>query len=424
MIYTGKIQAILVYEGVRAEESEKRSNYMRITRKVNSNFQSNAEVILRWNLTEVFLYLFYRDININKGYRYGLNRVGCSICPFASEWTEFILNRLEGFSVNDYIDIIRDYIKLSGFHNEEKLNKYIAEGQWKKRAGGRDIDTKGTMLDFIANKLEVKAVIKKPRENFLEWIKTTGDVFYKEKKGKIFGELRVGKENFTFKVQKKDRKEIITFPDIGRDIIIQSKIKKVLYKTTYCVHCGACEVECPTGALRVIPEVKINPNLCVHCTNCLDFAEKGCLVAKSVGTTIGGNNMKSIKIATSRYQTFGLRRDWLLQFLRNTQKWFEDNNLGNRQKEAVITWLKDAKFLDNSKMPTDIAKMLKVIIDKNELLVWVILIVNCYYNSTIIKWYFDYIEWQTTFTTKELIENILSIEKTAKRKTAQNSISS
>ena len=44
--------------------------------------------------------------------------------------------------------------------------------------------------------------------------------------------------------------EVIKFDNIGRDIIAQSKVKKVLYKATYCVHCGACEVECPTGALK------------------------------------------------------------------------------------------------------------------------------------------------------------------------------
>jgi len=82
---------ILVFDGVRADESTKRSRYERIADEAKHIVQANAEIIRYWNVSEVFLYLFKLNMsdkeaifNINKGYRYGLERVGCSMCPFSS----------------------------------------------------------------------------------------------------------------------------------------------------------------------------------------------------------------------------------------------------------------------------------------------------------------------------------------------------
>ena len=59
-------------------------------------------------------------------------------------------------------------------------------------------------------------------------------------------------------------------------------IKRVLYKTAYCINCEVCEVECPTGALSVYPEINIDKSKCIHCHNCLNFHEHGCIVADSL----------------------------------------------------------------------------------------------------------------------------------------------
>jgi len=412
---------ILVFEGVREEESNKRSKYLRIRKNIKQLYQINAEVIQNWNSTEVFLYLFFRGLELNGGYRYGLDRVGCSVCPSASNWNESILINIENGAMNHYITLIGEYAKLLGLKDNESIRAYIAEGQWKRRAGGRGVDTNGTMLDFLFNKNQLKAVIKNQRENFLEWLKVVGDVLYKEGNNKIAGELKIGNEIFPFEIDKQNEKEIIKFSNISRNIIAQSEIKKVLYKSTYCIHCGACEVECPTGALKVIPEVKINTKLCTHCSNCLNFVEKGCLVAKSVNV-YGGNKMRGNKIATSKYQNFGMRREWLLLFLRNIDRWFENNNLGNRQKESLKTWLKDADLLSEKNTPTRLAKLLSNI--PNELFVWEIIWANLYYNVNLIKWYLASIVWGEVFSSKELVEKVMQADPNSKEKTTQNSISS
>ena len=412
---------ILVFEGVRGEESNKRSKYLRMRKNIRQLYQINAEVIQSWNLTEVFLYLFFRGLELNKGYRYGLDRVGCSVCPSASNWNECILINIENGAMSHYITLIGEYAKLLGLKDNERTKEYIAEGQWKRRAGGRGVDTKGTMLDFLFNKNQLKAVIKNPRENFLEWLKVAGDILYKKENNEALGELKIGSEIFPFEAVIKEEGEVIKFDNICRDITAENKVKKVLYKATYCIHCGACEGECPTGALKVIPDVKINTKLCAHCSNCLNFVEKGCLVAKSVNV-YGGNKMRGDKIATSKYQNFGMRREWLLLFLRNTEGWFENNNLGNRQKESLKTWLKDASLLSEKNTPTRLAKLLSNIL--NESLVWGIIWTNLYYNVNLIKWYLDSIVWGEVFSSKELVEKVIQADPKSKEKTTQNSISS
>mgnify|MGYP002577428723 CR=1 FL=1 len=47
--------------------------------------------IFRWNDSEVFLYMFSRGIELNPAYRMGLTRVGCGVCPFASDWSEYLI---------------------------------------------------------------------------------------------------------------------------------------------------------------------------------------------------------------------------------------------------------------------------------------------------------------------------------------------
>ena len=416
---TGTNKPIVVFEGVRAEESEKRSNYSRVTTNVKGMLQTNLEVILKWNLTEVFLYLFSRDIFINRGYRNGFHRVGCSVCPFASNWTEFLLNTKFPLIVKRYTDLIYQSNKiLSG----KELKKYIKEGQWKKRAGGRELkiaDAKG--IDILYKDDKLQAVLTNPEEDFFEWLKVLGKTVYDKSKG--LGEVNYNGATYNFSVKIRGEKKIIHFSKPTTSDF-KRRLEKIFYKTTYCVHCGACESECPTGAIEFSPKLSINSNLCIFCYNCLDFSEKGCLLAKSINISKGGG-MKKDRIVTSRYQTFGLRGEWINDFFETGEEWFMQNSLGNRQREAFIVWLKDSSVLDNKKSITSIGKELMEFYKKGKkLVVWQFLTVNLYYGSKLFKWYFDSFSWGITISRNELIEEIKNTDDNVSPKTAANSISS
>lgn len=419
---------ILVFDGVRSEESSRRNEYNRVAKSVKHLFQINAEVIKYWNIPEVFLYLFLRNIEINKAYRYGLKRVGCSICPFGSNWSEYIINKIFPDLAKGYLNVIKEHVELLGLKKKEKLEEYISQRQWKKRGGGEGVNTNGVRIDFIEKESNLEVVLSRPREHFFEWVKTIGDVIYKNKGNVIIGEIKIGVENFNFELENKEDNEKILarFDNIGRNSISLNKLKKVLYKTTYCVHCGACEVECSTGALSVIPIVTIDKNFCVHCSNCLNFVDRGCLMAKSIRMWEGGKRrMKKRLSGFGKYLTFGMRREWLVSFLNDLEGWFASNTLGTKQVDAMVAWLRDAELLGKKqKVTTEVAKFLKEILNSNELLVWEIIWINLFYNSSVVKWYLSDIDWYKKYSSTELKQLISGMDEAISERTISSGIKS
>ncbi len=397
---------IIVFEGVRTEESERRSHYNRIAKNVKHFMTVNARPILYWNRSEVFLYLFFRNLLLNSGYRAGLSRVGCSVCPFSSEWAEFVLVKL-GEDIGHYFRLLREYAKSMGLKEEKQINRYISNGEWKKRFGGRGLN-KDSDVRFITNHNSITSIILNPKEDFLEWCKTIGDVIYKkDPAGNIYGEIKIKNSVVPFELNMKKNKTSVSFYNVASNVDLISKVKRISYKTAFCVHCGACEIECPTGALRVIPTVEIDNSLCTHCGNCINFVEKGCLVAKSIHENIGGVSMKKRTGGIDKYSTFGLREEWLSAFLNFGEEWLEENNLGPKQIPAVLHWLIDAELIDpKSKRTTLLSKHLKKIYAKDSLFVWEIIWNNMYYNSQVIRWYNNQIDWGSIVTKNDLKEKI------------------
>jgi len=414
---------ILVFEGVRSDESIKRSKYERIRQNTKHFYQINAEVIQNWNITEVYLYLFMRNLIFNKGYRYGLDRIGCVLCPYGSPRNEHILYKIDKDIMNKFINVVYEYGDSLGLSKEDST-EFIADGQWKKRAGGRGLNNNGTalLLSFETNSIE--AVSRRPRENILEWLKTVGDLHYKKKDNdNVIGQIRIRNETLPFTIFKDKENEKIWI-NTGTNPVTKELLKKVLYKSTYCMHCRACAEECPTEAINMVNlSVKINTDLCTHCGNCLNFAEKGCLAAKSLVIYGDERPMKRDRIATSKFQNFGLRRDWLVFFLHNLNDWFSKTNLGNRQIESLKTWLQECDLLDKN-MPTNISKLLGKIVDNNELLIWEIVWANLYYNVSLIRWYLEYFEWNSSISGKDIVAKLLECDINAKEKTAKNAVSS
>lgn len=399
---------IIVFEGVRAEESAKRSKYKQIADGVKHPSVINARPILYWNYTEVMLYNFYRNLPLNPLYRFGLSRVGCDLCPYASIWSECIHAHIGNKFNEEYIPLIKDYAKNRGVSEEKDLDDFVAEGHWKKRAGGLGL-TPESAITFSQNLKSFKAISLKPNENFLEWIKVIGNVTYYKKDNAIKGELDLDGKYVSFNMTYKNNKQVIEFFNIQDDIKIQNKIKKILQKSTFCIHCGVCDVECPKRAIKTKPKVQINSNLCDHCENCINFTRHGCYRAKSVDTGSGGNNMRKRTTGIDRYSTFGLRQQWLEEFFNFGEEWFENNNLGPKQIPAVNNWLSEANLITDTKTKqiTPLAKDLKEIYEKDPYFVWGIIWTNLYYNSKVINWYCDSIEWNTRLSREDLIERIM-----------------
>ena len=246
----------MVFEGVRREESNARATYERIAKGVKHTLVTNVRPVLNWSITEIWLYIFSRNLSINQSYRNGLARVGCSVCPFSNGWSEYIINTTYPQITNAFFSIIYEQTEQIGIKDEEKKRIYIKKENWKKRAGGKGLTNLSSRVDFISQKPDFIAVITEPKENLLEWLKVLGDIHYNDEKEE--GELKVKEEYYYFQINKEYSKLKFTIKSIEQYPILISKLKKVLYKATYCIHCDACQLECPTGALATSPHVRIN----------------------------------------------------------------------------------------------------------------------------------------------------------------------
>lgn len=405
----GKQPTSVLVDGVRAEESVSRASRSRIGKNVKHNNVINISPILDWNSTEVYLYLLLRDLPFNRSYRHGLSRVGCVICPYSSGWSEDLCGQLYPETVEPFVDRLRSTLssaKVSGVEN------YIKEGKWKMRAGGRDVPCEASM-NIVSVTPDLQFTIQMPRENILTWMRVLGEnKYYEDEKGEISGDIRYQKTLIRFSLtDSRDGNIVLTFYNVGNDIIMSSRIKKVVYKSVYCIHCEVCEVECPTGALSVAPRVRIDKDKCVHCMKCLDFDGKGCWSASSVsasfGETINKPNMKSSKSGINRYNDgMGLRDIWLSKYFSSSDSFFDNDDHGlniRYQIPPFTNWIREACILNSQdKSISETGKLLQFIYQTRPKVVWEIIFINLCENSEICSWFFSSVGFNRFYTRAEL----------------------
>ena len=402
---TNKQAKVLTFDGVRAEESTRRSNYNRIGKGVKHATVINASPILNWNSVEIFLYLFKYNFHVNPAYRQGMTRVGCLICPFSSEWNDMVSNNYYKKEVFPFVDRIEDIAKKS---NIKDIYDYIKSGNWKRRAGGRDIQFPSYM-EIESTKPHLKIRCINPQKDILTWLNAACE--FNISSDCQTGELRYNKKIFSFNITTEGLNKTIVFENTYSEPLLQGLLKKVFYKSTYCINCETCEVECPTGALTILPEAKIDESKCIRCHKCLNFHGHGCIVADSL--TITGNNNMPNKMKLISYNNFGLNEDWLSFFFTSPQTYFTDHNHGLNEKEQIppfIKWLVQAEIIDSPKTksltPLGL-KLSELYIDMPEI-VWEIIWINLSYNSPIALWYKQNILWNSEFSDAEIKELVMS----------------
>ena len=401
----GKQPNAILFDGVRAEESVNRTNRARIGKNVKHNNIINVSPLLFWNPTEIYLYLLLHKLPINQAYRNGLTRVGCVLCPYSSGWSEDLCGKLYPKTIGPFIDKIKDSLVKQ---NISGVDNYVKLGNWKMRAGGRNIESQSS-INIISTSPDFKAILHNTQENVFSWLKILGIINYKSENEKLTGEIKYGKKIFEFEITENGKDPIsIEFKGIGDEILFLSHLKKVLYKSIYCVHCEVCEVECPTGALLVVPKVTINEKKCIHCFKCLDFDKKGCVTASSINIS-NGDKMTAVtlKSGINRYNDgMGLRESWLHKYFNNYEKFFEDESHGinvQYQIPPFVNWLKEAMVLQSDKkVISELGKLLVEKYAKNSELVWQIIFTNLCYNSEICKWFHSHIEFGRTYLKSEM----------------------
>lgn len=418
----------ILFDGVRAEESVNRSGRSRVGKNVKHNNIINVSPILDWNATETYLYILLRALPFNRAYRQGFSRVGCVICPYSSKWSENIASKVYPESIGPFISAIRQSLEDA---NTAGVDNYIKLGKWKERAGGRTVRCESSVT-IIEEGIDFKAILKSPREDIYQWFNILGEIKSDSTTQTTIGTLRYKRNLYKFTIQNIGEHTIsVEIKGTNNDVIFLSHLKKVLYKSTYCIHCEVCEVECPTGALSVSPYVSVDTNKCVHCLKCIDFDGKGCMSASSVNISTGEskNKMQSTKSGINRYNDgMGLRESWLKKYFANHETFFNDDSHGLNPRYQIppfINWIREAGILKTEdKTISELGKKLCEKYDESPNIVWEIIFINLTENSEVAKWFFSEIGYGKVFTKQELEIMIQNSYPDLKDRTLKNPLNS
>ena len=239
-------------------------------------------------------------------------------------------------------------------------------------------------------------------------------------------EIKYQNSIYTFSTKSENNVTIVKLESSFKEPILQGLFKRAISKATFCIKCEACEVECPTGALAILPSPCIEQSKCISCHKCLTFHEKGCIVAHSVAET--ETNTKKMKLIS--YNNFGLREEWLDLYMANPEFFFQDeaNGLNKKEQEpSFAKWLTQAGII-NSYAPKDreltsLGKLLVEIYQNDPSLVWEIIWVNLTYNSPIAIWFKESINWSREFSKPDLVELLKNDYPDNSTKTIENVVS-
>ena len=389
---TNRQAKVLTFEGVRAEESTRRSEYERVGISVKHQNIINARPIFFWNSVEIFLYIFKYNLPLNKAYREGNARVGCIICPYSQPWDDMISSTLRKDNLKPFLERIEKQAKECGVID---IADFVKERKWKFRASGDYLKNDSSIIVKSVTPTLI-AQIKNGKKNIETWLSTVGEYSISFQQNSFSGEIKFAKNIYNFKGKTDGKGNVDISLETNGDAQLIKYFRRALYKTTHCINCEVCEVECPTGALKVLPDIEIDKTICTHCHKCLDFHDMGCIAAKSLIETTTPN--MQAKTGIDRYNTFGLREEWLTAYFNDIEHFWSNNGLGTKQVPAMKNWLKESGITDSKNNITELGKRLSKIYTEDKNLVWEIIWINLAYNSFVAKWFVAKINFNEPFS--------------------------
>ncbi len=368
----------MAFIGIRAEESEKRSTYEKISVSRKHPAQINFYPILEWSVAEIFLYLFAENLPFSQSYRNGLPRVGCKLCPLASPWYDCMTNHFYSEETAPFIEIVRSLTN-KNFEDDDDSKRYLADRGWQARGSGKILSIGEKKIETLHDGDRYNFIISNANYSWRKWLPVLGD-FVEVDKNKF--SLQYEDESIIFSVDTQADKEIISLrvPELDKKKIkFLSLLKNVLNKAAYCRNCRDCMIECPHGALTMTAhDVQIKN--CRHCHRCLD-KPRGCLAAWSLEIR-GGETLQRKKI--SAYRNFGLRKDWLKIFFDDAKNFWTNGRLGKDMYVSFDVWGKESGLLDKDKKPSaNFEKLSSLGADNAK--VWGYIFVNLAYNSNLVN---------------------------------------
>lgn len=336
---TGKDTKAVVFDGVRAEESLRRSKYTEVGEGVKNIQQVNCHAILKWSSAEIFVYALKKNVLLNNAYRHGIYRVGCKVCPMSAKWQDSLISFNYPDEVKSQLRMLED---MTLFAKGKIDKKYIEDGGWQARAGGKILKQGENRVSEEITATSIAFRIKNARQNWNSVLPIWGIPVDDDGK-RITVKTKHG--NFEMNYREENGQQIVSIsPFFQLDRFDISTLRSIANKTAYCVGCKACTPQCPTGAYQIIDgKIVIRANRCVHCYNCCTYTDKGCMVAKSL--FVRGENMEN----PDKYRNFGFRQSFYSHFVDTGVDCFDlpdqDKVLGKDQYKALKQWVAESGIL-------------------------------------------------------------------------------
>lgn len=370
----------LVYVGIRAEESESRSQYEDISESTKHVMQTGVYPIHDWNTSELFVYILSNSLLLNNAYRRGLTRAGCIFCPMSSNWSFMVNGHTMSDQTQEYAEVIEQQLNQS-FTTPEERNKYFNDAQWRHRLSGRDIRIgSNKFIETIDNGRTIFSLVA-PSSDWEMWTSTIGILF---KTSEQEYALEFDSINLKLWCEKHTSSIRVIFNTLGKTHVearLMHLLRNAFYKAAYCIGCRICEAECPIGAIKFI-DGKITISDCIHCNKCLEMV-KGCIVARSQTIPLGGATVANKSI--SAYYTRGFRKDWLELYFELGSDFWINQRLGKNMLLSFKAWLRDAGII-STLSPTRLGEKLAKL-GADNILVWSTIYINLAYGSPLINWY-------------------------------------
>ena len=300
-IFKGK-KKVLMFNGLRRNESKARSKYERDTGETKIAIQEGASPIIDWMNFDVWLYILTTGVDINNAYFFGYERVGCWCCPNNGNCSEVLSSIYMPEQYNRFHNMLVEFSKKIGKPDPEV---YVAEGGWKARQGGNGLEyAKTSVLTFEPCALKENTInfqLQKPIDEGLYELfkpfgylnrelgnKRLGEIYVTDKNGKPLLKLQGHIGSRTLKVSMLDK----TAGHCNSFSALDKKIKCQITKYQMCMGCLACESVCAKDAISIAADregmksYKIHDTKCVRCGECIGHFDGGCYMCRVMRTKI------------------------------------------------------------------------------------------------------------------------------------------
>jgi phosphoadenosine phosphosulfate reductase len=277
-------EGVLSFIGQRRYESEQRSEKPRVWRNPWTPGQVGASPIQEWTALHVWLYIFSKKEEYNPWYDWGLDRIGCFLCP-ASDLAELELVMDRSSRSGEWKAYLQRRAEVEGWPED-----WLRYALWRWRrlpdAIRKDLEAKGASLQRIVierggTKEPIRLRMQEGMSPCIMGFSIEG-AFNRELDLKRvanvlcqLGDVEVDEQEGWCKVLEVrifDSGALVAKgrdPDqIGKNV---EKVRRAVVKAEECVGCGVCIARCHEGALTLERnKVLVVTAKCIHCGRCTE----------------------------------------------------------------------------------------------------------------------------------------------------------